>query len=340
MVIDSKKWNAKKQLPDTSSVANKNLGHKLTVLKNRITESFNLNNEEGTDWLDELILGKQRGENVLWATRHLIDNAHKIRNQKGGTGLSKGRVRIYEVFERRIEQYAKDWKVSQVEPKSVEIFKDWLYENGCSDNYVNSFVARLKAVCNYSGLPLHNNFRNIKVVQTAKENIVTLTHEQLDRIMSMKVPKDLEAARRWLYLGCELGQRGEDLLKFKEWRILGGVKIIELKQNKTYKQVAIPINKRAWRILKDGFPEPVKYYKFNKLLKRIAFKAKIERWEEVSSHIMRRSFATNYYGKIPTPILMRITAHSKESTFLAYVGKSSIDNAMEAMEWFRRLEQD
>jgi integrase len=40
----------------------------------------------------------------------------------------------------------------------------------------------------------------------------------------------------------------------------------------------------------------------------------------VSSHDLRRSFATNYIGKIPTPILMQITRHSKEITFLSYVG--------------------
>ena len=35
---------------------------------------------------------------------------------------------------------------------------------------------------------------------------------------------------------------------------------------------------------------------------------------------MRRSFATNFYGKIETPLLMNITGHSKESTFLTYIG--------------------
>ena len=38
---------------------------------------------------------------------------------------------------------------------------------------------------------------------------------------------------------------------------------------------------------------------------------------------MRRSFATNYFGKIETPILMEITGHSRESTFLEYVGKNA-----------------
>ena len=35
----------------------------------------------------------------------------------------------------------------------------------------------------------------------------------------------------------------------------------------------------------------------------------------VTSHIMRRSYASKYYGKIETPLLMNIIGHSKESAF-------------------------
>jgi integrase len=48
----------------------------------------------------------------------------------------------------------------------------------------------------------------------------------------------------------------------------------------------------------------------------------------ISTHIMRRSFATNYYGKIETPILMHITGHTKESTFLSYIGTQQNKDSM------------
>lgn len=44
----------------------------------------------------------------------------------------------------------------------------------------------------------------------------------------------------------------------------------------------------------------------------------------ISSHIGRRSFASNNYGKIPTPLLMIATGHKSELMFLKYIGK--IDN--------------
>ena len=51
--------------------------------------------------------------------------------------------------------------------------------------------------------------------------------------------------------------------------------------------------------------------------------------ELVTSHIGRRSFATNFYGKIPTTYLIYITGHSTESMFLNYIGKSNKDLALD-----------
>ena len=59
-----------------------------------------------------------------------------------------------------------------------------------------------------------------------------------------------------------------------------------------------------------------------------------EKWELVTSHIGRRSFATNYYGKIPTVYLMQATGHKREEMFLKYIGKNSQDLALELAEYF------
>lgn len=40
----------------------------------------------------------------------------------------------------------------------------------------------------------------------------------------------------------------------------------------------------------------------------------------IASHDLRRSFATNFYSKIPAPLLMSMTDHSRETTFLKYIG--------------------
>jgi intein/homing endonuclease len=54
----------------------------------------------------------------------------------------------------------------------------------------------------------------------------------------------------------------------------------------------------------------------------------VPKWKAVSSHIGRRSFATNYYGKINTALLISATGHASEKQFLTYVGKPQEDKAM------------
>ena len=58
------------------------------------------------------------------------------------------------------------------------------------------------------------------------------------------------------------------------------------------------------------------------------------KYELVTSHIGRRSFATNYYGDIPTSYLIYVTGHSSEVLFLNYIGKSNKDMALELTKYF------
>ena len=61
------------------------------------------------------------------------------------------------------------------------------------------------------------------------------------------------------------------------------------------------------------------------------------KYELISSHVCRRSFATNFYGRIPTPVLINITAHGSERMFLSYIGKTTYDNAYQMLEYFSKL---
>jgi|TARA_R100000501_G_C2598512_1_gene96313 hypothetical protein len=59
----------------------------------------------------------------------------------------------------------------------------------------------------------------------------------------------------------------------------------------------------------------------------------------MSSHVCRRSFATNTYGKLPTPLIMQITAYSTEKMFLGYIGKSSMDYAQQIADFYAKEAQ-
>ena len=52
---------------------------------------------------------------------------------------------------------------------------------------------------------------------------------------------------------------------------------------------------------------------------------------------MRRSFATNLYGKVPTVVIMAITGHTTEKSFLTYIKKPQRDFAEQLKKYY--LEQ-
>jgi integrase len=69
-------------------------------------------------------------------------------------------------------------------------------------------------------------------------------------------------------------------------------------------------------------------------------KGRYSKYELVTSHIGRRSFATNYYGKIATPLLMSATGHASEKQFLDYIKRDPIDNALMLAKMFSKMNEN
>ena len=170
----------------------------------------------------------------------------------------------------------------------------------------------------------------------------------------------LDNARDWLIISCETGQRVSDFLRFKKEMIRYENKkpLIEFTQAKTEKIMTIPLSKKVMAILKKrkgDFPYKLSDPKYNlhiktlcelagltKLTKGSRINPKTNRkekgiypkWELIASHIGRRSFATNNYGRIPTSLLIVATGHSTEKQFLEYIGKSDSQKALQLAEYF------
>ncbi len=146
-------------------------------------------------------------------------------------------------------------------------------------------------------------------------------------------------------------------------RVENGKHLLEFTQKKTNKIMTIPLHKKVLEILekRNGeFPYSISDQKYNDFIKTVCQIAKIDKlvvgskkvetklksgifrkktdsykkYELVSSHIGRRSFATNFYGKIPTTYLIYVTGHATETMFLTYIGKSNKDIAMELTNYF------
>ena len=98
----------------------------------------------------------------------------------------------------------------------------------------------------------------------------------------------------------------------------------------------------------NGLPQSISNQKFNKYLKEIAVRLSelhtlvydeyvtngklvskpIPKWQKVTTHTARRSFATNMFKRdIPTYTIMKITGHRTEAAFLTYLKISPRDSA-------------
>jgi site-specific recombinase XerD len=381
-IINPKNWSSDKGRPLMRDENLKNLSFYLDRLEATLKESYNNAIGKGTEftgeWLQDQI-DTFNGKKILvdldvltnYINKYAEDAPYKTK-ANGEIGLSKNRIINIKKFYNRIKEYEKETMncksilVKDVNPQFVEEFKRWRLSKGYSINTVGDNIKSFKTICNDASrndIKTSPKLINIKSISESKapEAIIFLSEEEQKTIKNIALIRESQInVRKWLLLGCLIGQRGGDLLNIKLTNIkeLGGIKIIELRQQKTKKLVSIPLNEDAQDIIKDGLPYKISLKNFNKHIKDICKLADLNtptigrkkitndtptkksyypKWELMSSHCCRRSFATNYYGLIPTPILMNITAHGTETMFLAYIGKPNIDYALQMMDYLNKL---
>jgi len=228
-----------------------------------------------------------------------------------------------------------------------------------------------------NGIETHEQLKQIKGY-TEEATKVFLSVDELERIdKTVFLRPALENAKNWLMIGCFTGQRVSDLLKMTKSNIVkrGEIELIELKQVKTNKRVSIPVLPETKEILNRNngeFPAKISAQKFNNHLKDLCKLAGLNeptegailvdldegnetikkgdhKWrkqfgtfpkhELITSHVCRRSFATNMYGSMPTPLIMSCTGHSTETQFLEYIGKSESDSAIQFLEYYLKQAQ-
>ncbi|TWP29257.1 hypothetical protein ETU09_03290 [Apibacter muscae] len=239
-----------------------------------------------------------------------------------------------------------------------------------SPNTIGRFIKFIKAIVHHAqnnqGITISNDINLIKGY-SLKTPKTYLSFEEIEKIEQTTFTQDyLDNARDWLIIGCFTGQRVSDLLNFTSSDLIQiqGKDLIQIKQQKTQKLVSIPIHPKVRSILekRNGeFPRKISDQKFNLFIKEVCNLSGIDsltkglrmnpetkrreegiypKWELVTSHICRRSFATNFYGKIPTSLIIGITAHSTEKQYLEYVGKPEQDKSLQVAELWENEEKE
>lgn len=326
-------------------------------LKKEINNCFDRTTEEEVNEIKE----KEKQSNLVEYIKHFIAIS-KTREQKDGTiGVKNSTIEGYKRLLNLItlfEEYTQN-KLSLIElnPKFERTFKNWMLNiNKYKASYTGKTIARLNTVVKYAvyeEIEVHPHAQNIRVIKEVKKiKEPTLSFEELEKIENLKIENEhLNNSRKLLLLGCSTGLRYSDLIKIdvNSIKYENGLYKIEDENIKTSIEVTIPILERADRVIKSGLPNKINAQQLNKDIKVICEMAKINKLtkgykeqkvkigkevqrrkilntypkhELITTHTFRRSFATNYYKHIPTPVLMEITGHKKESSFLLYIGKS------------------
>ena len=315
---------------------------------------------------------------VINHIQYIIDNANtrKIKGREK-LGLSENRIKGYITFKNLFEIYQKhkrkQFNFIDINKTFVDGFINWLINTKkYSTNYAGKQIDNLKTVCldaEKLDIPTNPYVKHIEGFTEDKKKrlIQTLSFKELELIRNAEITKpELLNARNWLLLGCEIGQRVGDLMSItnENIRYERGNIYIDIVQEKTGKEVTVGIiAPHVIYMIENDLPHKISTQKLNAYIKRVCEIAEINevvegsklnpntrrkerglypKHELITTHIFRRSFATNYYKKVPTAILINITGHSKESLFLTYINESEDKdtNADLFMKFYEDIHKD
>lgn len=246
------------------------------------------------------------------------------------SGKPNGSIQVYKKTQKHLKDYCKKYGAINYESINLEFlekFQRFLYSEPrlLSVNYSLKLIQNLKLFLNEAKeLDYHNNDAYKSRKFTIKKEEIThiyLTLEELERMYNedLKENSKLERVRDTFIVGCFTGLRFSDFTKLQpqHFKKIGDVEVLEIVTQKTNQKVTIPIHPKVQSILKkyDGImPRPISNQKMNEYLKDLGELVKInddivisrtkggQRTEEVfkkydliSSHTARRSFATNSF---------------------------------------------
>jgi site-specific recombinase XerD len=284
-----------------------------------------------------------------------------IEERRKSPKYSKSTIQVYETTRRHIIRYVRGKRI-QFEDLSVEFlmaFRHYLFDKNYTDNTINKILGTLRTVLNEAsevGINTSTEYKNkkISVPKTDVDNVY-LTEADLSKIYHLDLSQKpgQEKGRDLFIVAAYTGLRYSDFSKLKKENIeiIDGKRFFNILIEKTENRVWIPIHGIVEQILRKydfRLPIAISIQKTNDHLKEICklaglndtFRKRVykggrmseeiyEKWQIVSTHTGRRSFATNAYKSgLPMANIMRITGHKKVETFMKYIKFDNRESAL------------
>lgn len=262
--------------------------------------------------------------------------------------------------------------IERADKSFYDSFVRYMYAQGYKQNTIATRVKCIKSVIN--SLPMAERvgceFVEPKKCAAVMEDIdnIALNEKELQALAALDLADNphLDRVRDQFLLLAWTGCRYSDLGKLTRRYIVNedGDSYFSLEQQKTGAKVVIPILPPIVPILEKYDyqpPKPISNQRFNDYIKEVAHLAGLDdevttthtqqergdftpgrvetrrpKWQAVTAHTARRSFATNMYKRgFPTLAIMAITGHKTEKSFLTYIKVSEAENATMVLHQFK-----
>lgn len=344
------------------------INKELRTLRNHILTELAKNHESeeiSPAWLKRIIdqfwnpeKYMEKGQDLFSFIKDFIAKADVRINPKTGRPVSYKMVREYERTYYYLKEYCQENKLV-LDFKDIDLdfyysFTEYLQGLNLATNTIGKKIQTLKIFLNSAtdrGINQYKHFKSPRFTAISEESdSIYLTKAELEKIYETNLsnhPK-LEKVRDLFIVGCWTGVRFSDIPQITPETINNG--LISIKQSKTGGKAVIPVHPMVQTILDkyDGtLPRVITNQRFNEYLKDVAKAARIndkvhksitkggigrstayKKWELVTTHCGRRSFATNnYLMGVPTLTIMAITGHKTESSFLKYIKVTPTEHA-------------
>lgn len=281
-------------------------------------------------------------------------------HHKTGKPITPNTLKTYVTTFKHLKEY-QDIKKRKLDFQTVDLdfyidYTEHLTKSlTLSANTIGKHIQIIKLIMNEAtenGLNTNLSYKGKRFITIREESdSIYLEQSEIDELSRIDLSHDqkLDKVRDLFLIGCYTGLRYSDYSVLESKHFKNGY--IEIKQTKTGHSISIPIHKKVSEIIEKyngDLPRSISNQKTNEYLKAIgekteSLKAKVEKnitkggmnttevyqkWELLTTHTARRSFATNQFlAGVPSLTIMAITGHKTEKSFLRYIKLTSKEHA-------------
>ena len=296
--------------------------------------------------------------------RFIVDAKNRT-NDKTGKLLNEVTIRIYKRSRDLLIEFSKT-KKKKIDFNNIDL--DFYYDYTAflttkkkfSTNTIGKHIRTLKIFLNDAterGLNSSFAYKSKRFkIQGEPTDSIYLTETELQDIYNLDLYHNprLDKVRDLFLVGCWTGLRFSDFSTITPENIKGD--FIEIETQKTKNKVTIPIHSTVKAIMNkykekynNSLPPSISNAKMNEYIKEFAKEVpslkdaitsktytkgglnitkNFNRYELITTHTARRSFATNLYkDKVPAYTIMQITGHKTEKAFLSYIKVTNDEHA-------------